>query len=327
MGPDLRRTPSGMQDKWPAFGLSVLLHAVLITLLSVSLSHTPRPLPAFSPASEPVKAVVVDERKVKAEMERLKAAEAQKRQAEAERVRRLKAQEAAARKAREQEQQRLARLKRQREAEAAAAKKAQAAEQKRLADLKRQKAEEARKRQAAAKAEQERLAKLKAEREAMQRKRKAEEQRLAEQERQRKMEAERKRQAEEAARRKAEEERKRREAEAALKQQMAAEQQRLQAEQSRQRQLWVAEYKDLIAQKVERNWLRPAGTARGLTCRVLVHQLPTGDVVSVEVVRSSGNGVFDRSVENAVRKASPLPPPPDKSVFDREIVFNFEPSD
>lgn len=320
MGPAHRSSASGMQDKWPAFGLSVLLHTVLITLLSVSLTHTPKPLPMLSSAAEPVQAVVVDERKVKAEMERLKAAERSKRQSETERVRRLKAQEEAARKARVQEQQRLARLKKQQEAEAAAAKKAREAEQHRLADLKRQKQEAERKQQAAAKAEQARLAKLKAKRE-------AEERRLAELDRKRKIEAERKRQAEEA-RRKAEEKRKQQEAaEADLRRQMAAEQQRLQAEDSRQRQRWITEYTALIAQKVERNWLRPSGTPHGLTCKVLVHQLPTGDVVSVQVVRSSGNSVFDRSVENAVRKASPLPPPPDQSVFDREIEFKFEPSD
>jgi colicin import membrane protein len=34
---------------------------------------------------------------------------------------------------------------------------------------------------------------------------------------------------------------------------------------------------------------------------------------------------FQRSVEAAVRKASPLPAPPDPEVFDREIEFVFEP--
>ena len=58
-----------------------------------------------------------------------------------------------------------------------------------------------------------------------------------------------------------------------------------------------------------------------------VRLIPGGDVVSVSVVRSSGDPVFDRSVETAVLKASPLPLPEDPALFKhfREINFNFDP--
>jgi colicin import membrane protein len=57
-----------------------------------------------------------------------------------------------------------------------------------------------------------------------------------------------------------------------------------------------------------------------------VEQIPGGEVTGIEVVRSSGNHAFDRSVEAAIRKASPLPQPKDPSVFARVINFEFDPA-
>ncbi len=76
-----------------------------------------------------------------------------------------------------------------------------------------------------------------------------------------------------------------------------------------------------MKQRVQRNWLRPANTADDLSCEVLVRLLPDGGVQSVRIVRSSGNGAFDRSVEAAVFKSDPLPKPP-ASI--REITFVFK---
>ena len=47
------------------------------------------------------------------------------------------------------------------------------------------------------------------------------------------------------------------------------------------------------------------------------------------MVRSSGNEIFDRSVEYAVYKAAPLPLPEDPTLFDnfREIEFLFNPEE
>ena len=65
----------------------------------------------------------------------------------------------------------------------------------------------------------------------------------------------------------------------------------------------------------------------GLKCKIRVTQIAGGEVVKAEVIQSSGNLAFDRSVEAAVFKASPLPRPKDPSLFDREIVFIFAPED
>ena len=58
---------------------------------------------------------------------------------------------------------------------------------------------------------------------------------------------------------------------------------------------------------------------------VRVSQIPGGEVVQAEILSSSGNIAFDRSVEEAVLRSSPLPLPKFPSLFDRNIVITFEP--
>jgi colicin import membrane protein len=55
--------------------------------------------------------------------------------------------------------------------------------------------------------------------------------------------------------------------------------------------------------------------------------VPGGDVVLAQVVTSSGNSIFDRRAEIAVKKASPLPVPDDSRVFEmmRDINLTFQP--
>ena len=89
----------------------------------------------------------------------------------------------------------------------------------------------------------------------------------------------------------------------------------------------IARYKVLIRQKVEQNWVRPLDTRKGMKCVVRVKLVQGGDVLEAEVVQSSGDPVFDRSVENAVYRASPLPLPDDSTLFPyfRELEFTFKP--
>jgi colicin import membrane protein len=108
---------------------------------------------------------------------------------------------------------------------------------------------------------------------------------------------------------------------------MALEQEQLDAQRSRLRDRNLAEYMGQIQATVNRNWIRPPGATKGLKCTVRVEQIPGGQVVRVVITKSSGNVAFDRSVENAVLKSSPLPQPKDPSLFDRELKFEFEPED
>ena len=271
---------------------AVLMHLVLLALLAVGLDWTPK---AIKPGVKtPIEAELVSSDKLKAIEERK---QEDKRRQEAEEQRKLDA-AAAQKKA---------------AAEKAAAEKAAAEKQKAAAEQKKQAELAAQKKAAAEKQKQADIAaKKKAEAaEAAKKKAAAEAQRKAEAAKQQ-AEAEKQRKAEEAARK---------QAEAELQAQLAAEAERARAESA------LAEFIPYIQERIQRNWLRPAGSPAGLSCLVKVRLIPGGDVVSVNVVRSSGDAVFDRSVETAVLKASPLPLPADANLFKhfREINFNFDP--
>src|SRR6185503_14978208 len=179
------------------------------------------------------------------------------------------------------------------------------------------------KREAEQRAEQERQQELK-QREQEQERRQAEEQQVRERqeterkaqadaERQRKAEAERKRVAdierkkkEEAERRKAAEDAKvQQQREADLKSQIEEEEGRAQAANAGLLNQYIA----MIQQAIVRNWNRPPSARAGLECTVKVAQTPTGTVLSVQVDRCNGDAAVKQSIEAAVLKASPLPPP------------------
>ena len=77
--------------------------------------------------------------------------------------------------------------------------------------------------------------------------------------------------------------------------------------------------------KVKNNWIHPSFDTQGLKCVVRVKLLPDGTVRDVTIISSSGDEIFDRSVENAVNAASPLPIPADAELRKkfREIEFPF----
>ncbi len=83
-----------------------------------------------------------------------------------------------------------------------------------------------------------------------------------------------------------------------------------------------------IQNNVMNRWIKPPTSENGLKCTIRVKLLPTGDVMDVRVINGSGDTIFDRSAENAVRKASPLPVPESRSLFNkkfRTFTFNFNP--
>jgi colicin import membrane protein len=58
-----------------------------------------------------------------------------------------------------------------------------------------------------------------------------------------------------------------------------------------------------------------------------VVQLPTGEVLDVKMRKSSGHKRYDEAVERAIWKASPLPPPPSRELFQRALELTFRPLD
>jgi colicin import membrane protein len=102
---------------------------------------------------------------------------------------------------------------------------------------------------------------------------------------------------------------------------MQAEEALLAASQSGEMSIYIAR----IQQQVERNWVRPASAQLGLECQLAVVQLPNGDVIDVRTVRCNGDDTVQRSIENAVRRSSPLPLPENRVLFDRNLSFVFKP--
>jgi len=69
----------------------------------------------------------------------------------------------------------------------------------------------------------------------------------------------------------------------------------------------AAGYAALIRQTVVRYWSRPPSARNGMEVLLALQLIPTGEVVDVSVVKSSGNTSFDRSAVNAVQKAAQFP--------------------
>ena len=57
-----------------------------------------------------------------------------------------------------------------------------------------------------------------------------------------------------------------------------------------------------IARRIEQNWSRPPSARKGMKCELQIQLVPTGEVINVSVIKGSGNGAFDRSAEQAVKK-------------------------
>ena len=138
----------------------------------------------------------------------------------------------------------------------------------------------------------------------------------------------------------------------AFKDKVAAEQQRLDQEQKRQEQALIQQekerkrleaeaiarkaeekrqatiidkYKALMHQKVRQNWFQQPSFKKKV-CVLKINMLPTGDVMNITIVSSSGDPIFDRSVYHAIERSSPLPvPPPEAGLFEifRELNFEF----
>jgi len=315
MWKELRKNPRALL-------YAVLMHLLLFLALILNLDWKTT-TPSDAGQSSVIKAQVVDNAKVQAEVNKLKQAQENKVQQEETRKNELERAAQQAEQRRVQEEQKLSEVKQKQVEEK---QNLQKLEQQRIAQ---QKLETERQSKLKIKqAEAEKQVKLKKEQEA-----KAAQQRAAAEEKKKTAAAEAKRKQEEARQKAAED--KKRQAAAAAKQQQADEralQQSLAAEEgamqnSARNQGVIDQYIAGIRSAVQNNWLQPPSAQPGMQCTVRVNLIPGGDVAGVRIVVSSGDAAFDRSVENAVRKAAPLPLPSDPGLFDnfRELTFVFKP--
>lgn len=83
-------------------------------------------------------------------------------------------------------------------------------------------------------------------------------------------------------------------------------------------------YAAAIAEAIRRNWTRPESVPLGQVCKIVIRQIPGGEVISAEVDPSCPyDDLGKRSVEAAVLKAQPLPYAGFESAFRRTLILRF----
>jgi colicin import membrane protein len=85
----------------------------------------------------------------------------------------------------------------------------------------------------------------------------------------------------------------------------------------------LADYVNSIRLRVRQMWILPQDLQGNPEAVFDVVQIPDGTVISVKLVKSSGNKAYDEAVERAILKASPLPLPEPRSLFDRQLRLTF----
>jgi colicin import membrane protein len=88
----------------------------------------------------------------------------------------------------------------------------------------------------------------------------------------------------------------------------------------------MATWQSQITARINDNWSRPASARPGIVCVLNVTQVPGGAVTNVRIGACNGDQAVRETIESAVYKASPLPPPPDPSLFERELIITFRPN-
>ena len=79
------------------------------------------------------------------------------------------------------------------------------------------------------------------------------------------------------------------------------------------------EYIGKIKTKIEQNTYAPEGLTGNPRAEFRIVLLPTGEVLSAALVKSSGNPAYDDAVERGIFKSAPLPVPPNNPELFREF--------
>jgi len=89
----------------------------------------------------------------------------------------------------------------------------------------------------------------------------------------------------------------------------------------------IAGWVDKVRAKIRGNILLPQDLRGNPEAIFDVVQLPTGEVLSAKLRKSSGHRGYDEAVERAILKASPLPRPERPELFVRSLELKFRPQD
>ena len=88
-----------------------------------------------------------------------------------------------------------------------------------------------------------------------------------------------------------------------------------------------ADYVRRIQAKIRGNVVVPPDLSGNPEAVFDVVQLPTGEIIDVQLVKSSGARAYDEAVQRAIIKSSPLPRPDAPDLFRRNLTLKFRPLD
>ncbi len=89
----------------------------------------------------------------------------------------------------------------------------------------------------------------------------------------------------------------------------------------------MSKYIAAISGKVRGNLVMPPDIRGNPEAIFEVTQLPSGEVLNVRLVKTSGHPAYDAATERAIRKSSPLPKPAKTELFSRTLELKFRPQD
>ena len=87
----------------------------------------------------------------------------------------------------------------------------------------------------------------------------------------------------------------------------------------------VADYVNRIQTKIKGNVILPPEVTGNPEAVFEVVQLPTGEIISADLRKSSGSRIYDEAVSRAIIKSSPLPKPDSSDQFQRTLTLRFRP--
>lgn len=99
------------------------------------------------------------------------------------------------------------------------------------------------------------------------------------------------------------------------------------AQQASQRAKAETDWIRNIQAKVRGNVIVPPDMAGNPEAIFEVVQLPTGEIIDVQLRKSSGIRAYDDAVQRAILKSSPLPRPERPEIFERSLTLKFRPTD
>jgi colicin import membrane protein len=88
-----------------------------------------------------------------------------------------------------------------------------------------------------------------------------------------------------------------------------------------------ADYIRRVQAKIRGNVVLPPDMPGNPEAVFGVVQLPTGEIIDVQLEKSSGVRAYDEAVQRAILKSSPLPRPDNPDMFRRNLTLKFRPLD